>query len=174
MPPTIDEILVQEQRLKQEIADKQILLSALQILRSQIGKGDGSSAAPSTEVAASTPKASLEVASAPATSPPAPARHVHPELAAIYAQSGGYGEIVAWAIKQMTADYSVGDIASLLRREACNISGAQISVVISRLKKHGEIEEIRRGRGRGGSIFRKPESTTPSVTESTTGSILAP
>jgi hypothetical protein len=158
MAPTIDEILAQEERLKQEIADKEILLNALQILRSQIGKGDDSSAAPSGELATDAPKISVETASSSASPPPIPARQVHPELAAIYAQDHNNGDVVRWAIKQMTDDYSVGDIGARLRKEGCNLAGAEISVVISRLKNRGEIEEIRQGRGRKGSIFRKRDN----------------
>jgi hypothetical protein len=158
MAPTSDEILAQEERLKQEIADKEILLNALQILRSQIGKGDDSSAAPSGELATDAPKISVQTAPSSASLPPVPARYAHPELVAISARRGTKGDIVAWAIQRMTDDYSVADIVALLRREGANLSGAEISVVISRLKNRGEIEEIRQGRGRKGSIFRKRDN----------------
>jgi hypothetical protein len=48
----------------------------------------------------------------------------------------------------MTDDYTVGDIAALLKREGYRMPSAHVSVVLTRLKRRGEIEEISAGRGR--------------------------
>ena len=64
-------------------------------------------------------------------------------------------------------DYTLTDIAALLRREGYPMGSAEISVVLTRLKGRGEIEEIRRGGGRTPAVFRKPESPAPQESEMT-------
>ena len=158
MPLTLEQILAHEECLKQEITEKQSLLEVCQLLRCQMSEGRIAAALPEA-TASDTSKVSVESTCAPPTPPsPIPARYVHPELAVIFARHGTKGDIVAWAIRQMSDDYSVGDITARLQREGINLSGAEISVVMSRLKGRGEIEEISRGKGRRGSIFRKPEN----------------
>ena len=159
MPLTLEQILAHEERLKQQIAENQSLLEACQLLRSQMTKG---------EIAVEAPKASVESTSASETAPPIPARKIHPELAAIAARRGNKGDIVAWAIRQMTDDYSVGDIVAVLRREGGDLSSSEVSVVLTRLKRRGEIEEIRHGFGRKGSLFRKPNDAISTGDESAT------
>jgi predicted transcriptional regulator of viral defense system len=108
---------------------------------------------------------------------------MHPELRAIRYGFGNNGNIVSWAIQRMTHDYSLRDIAALLEREGSEIKSSEISVVLTRLKSRGKIKEIKRGSGPIPAVYRKPESATPSETESTdrthaaestTGSTLAP
>jgi hypothetical protein len=167
MPLTLEQILAHEQRLKQEIDEKQSLVEVCQLARSKLTEGAEPPAARPEEIALDPSKISNASISAAATPPPPPAFYVHPELAAIYERRGNYGDVVEWAIKQMTDDYSVADIAARLQREGANLSGAQISVVLGRLKRNGAIEEIRQGRGRGGSIFRKPSDAVPPEETST-------
>src|SRR5204863_8129597 len=71
---------------------------------------------------------------------------------------GGKDNGVWWAIQQMTEDYSLRDIDALLEREGSAMRSAEISVVLTRMKKRGQIEEIKWGRGRRGSVYRKPAS----------------
>ncbi len=66
----------------------------------------------------------------------------------------------------MTDDYSLRDIAALLEREGAPIDSPEISVVLTRLKARGEIEEIRPSAGPHPALFRKPENLTPLVTTS--------
>ena len=82
--------------------------------------------------------------------------YLHPELATLGGSFGDNGKIVSWAIQQMTEDYTVRDIAALLAREGSSMSSAKLSVVLSRLKNRGEIEQITPGRGRRPGIFRNP------------------
>jgi hypothetical protein len=69
---------------------------------------------------------------------------------------GGSRKVVAWAIRQMKEDYDLHDIGALLAREGCRLETAKISVVLSRMKANGTIEEVAPGHGRRGAIFRKP------------------
>lgn len=162
MPLTLEQILAHEERLKQQIAENQSLLEACQLLRSYIGKTAEPSATTTEGIAANESKISSAAAAVP------PARKIHPELAAIAARRGNKGDIVAWAIRQMTDDYSVGDIVAVLRREGGDLSSSEVSVVLTRLKRRGEIEEIRHGFGRKGSLFRKPNDAISTGDESAT------
>jgi hypothetical protein len=101
---------------------------------------------------------------------PAKARekpYVHPELEPLIDCLGSNGKLVSWAIQRMTEDYTIRDIAALLKREGASwMSSAQLSVVLTRMKTQGEIEQITPGRGRRAAIFRGPggaavEETAP-------------
>ena len=84
-------------------------------------------------------------------------RYVHPELVAF--QSGCHGqdtELVRWAIRHITDDYSLHDISALLKQEGSPLASPKISVVLTRLRSRGEIEEIKRSAGPKPAIFRKP------------------
>jgi hypothetical protein len=85
-------------------------------------------------------------------------RKINPALAALRSEHGGNGRTVSWAIEQMTGDYTLRDIRALLEREGCQMPHAEISVVLTRLKTRGEIDEIRRGGGRTPAVYRKPDS----------------
>ena len=67
-------------------------------------------------------------------------------------------QYVKWAIQRMTDDYSLRDIAALLEREGRPMGGSEISVVLTRMKCRGEIQEITRGHGPIPAVFRKPEN----------------
>lgn len=69
-----------------------------------------------------------------------------------------------WATRRMTADYTLRDLGTLLRQEGYFLTSAEISVVLTRLKGRGEIEEIKPGQGRTPAVFRKP--TVARVAES--------
>jgi hypothetical protein len=107
-----------------------------------------------------------EVAAAPI--PPAPValpapppveRYVHPDLKPLTHYSHGYnGRVVWWAIERMTEDYSLHDIAALLEREGAPLANPHISVVLTRLKGRGEIEEVKQSAGPHPALFRKPEN----------------
>jgi hypothetical protein len=86
----------------------------------------------------------------PAAATPAQSKSPErPGLPAFLRQNsyGGIGRCVAWAIENMTEDYTLRDIEAFLKREGAGISTDAISVVLTRLKGRGDIEEIRRGGG---------------------------
>jgi hypothetical protein len=95
-----------------------------------------------------------------------PARKVHPYLLSLLNVHGATGKAVSWAIQQMTDDYTLSDIAALLKREGWDMPSVQISVVLTRLKARGQIKEIKRGGGRTPAVFRKPAN--PVVDETKT------
>jgi hypothetical protein len=181
MPLTLDEIVEHEERLRLEIVERECLLAAFKVLHGYAANGQSPksmelSSLASALVSPSAPPAPLtEVtaepvpAAAPATLPaPAPYKpYVNPELIALGAQRRSDGLMVKWAIQRMTDDYTLRDIVALLEREGLNMPAAQISVVLTRLKSRGEIEEIKRGGGRRPAVFRKPESAPPPETNST-------
>ena len=68
----------------------------------------------------------------------------------------------------MTADYSVRDIHELLEREGCGMPASKISVVLTRFKNRGKIEEIKRGSGPHGALFRVPQRATSQEPEPVT------
>jgi len=178
MPLTLDEIMQHEERLRREIVERECLLAAFKVLHGYAANGQGpksmelgslvSALAPSTpDVALQGLAASLPGATAvlPAQAPVP--RYMHPELRAMKNRFGNNGEIVSWAIQRMTHDYSLRDIAALLEREGSEIKSSEISVVLTRLKSRGAIEQIKRGSGPIPAVYRKPESTTPPETETT-------
>lgn len=156
MPLTIDEILAHEESLQREIAQKQALLAAYRLLRAHTTEALLAKPEPLQLVESTAPTAPADP-----PSPPPVKSYMHPELEAFTGRFRNHGKIVWWAIQRMTDDYSLRDIDALLRREGYPLSSAEISVVLTRLKSRGEIEEVKRGRGRIAAVFRKPESTTP-------------
>ena len=168
---TLNEILEHEERLQREIIERECLLAAFKVLHGYVANGHGPK---SLELGSfflalgpTTPPVALQERTAELPPAPAPVpRYIHPELEGLGHRLGNKGRIVAWAIKRMTTDYSVRDIAALLKREGYPLKSDKISVVVTRLKSRGEIEEIKRGRGPIPAVFRKPESATPPATES--------
>jgi hypothetical protein len=70
----------------------------------------------------------------------------------------------------MTNDYSLHDLAALLAREGRSLRNIEISVVLSRLKARGEIEEIRPSAGPKPALFRRRDRGTspePASTDTT-------
>ena len=158
MPLTLEEITEREEGLRQEIAEREHLLTAYQLIRSDRAKLVGTASA--RALASTAPVHCLEDRAEPSTSPAFIAPKINPELYALRSDYGGNGNAVWWAIQQMTEDYSLRDIAGLLEREGSAMRSAEISVVLTRMKKRGQIEEIKWGRGRRGSVYRKPAGAT--------------
>jgi len=186
MPITLDEIVEHEERLQREIVERQCLLAAFNVLHGYAANGQGAKlmelGSLASELASPTPNIS-SLSPVPAALPqPAPEPPcMHPDLRKI-ALHGTGTMIVRWAIEHMTEDYSGRDISALLKREGYRMNGSEISVVLTRLKRRGEIEEIKCGTGPIPSVFRKPESATlpemesngqTSETETATASALA-
>jgi hypothetical protein len=177
MPLTLDEIVEHEERLRREIVERECLLAAFKVLHGHVANGQGpKSLELGSLVSALTPPrravASPEqTAESPATPPPPPGHppkpYIHPELEAIGSRFGNGTKIVRWAIQRMTVDYSLRDIAALLEREGRPTRSSEISVVLTRLKSRGEIEEIQRSSGPIPALFRKPENGITPETEST-------
>jgi hypothetical protein len=167
MPLTLDEIVQYQERLQAEIVERECLLASLTVLQKYAADGnspksfDLRSALPSSILLLG---ASAEQLPAP-LKPPPPAEapkpyvkpYIHPELQAIGTYHGRNSRIVSWAIQRMTADYSLHDIQALLEREGGALRSAEISVVLTRMKGRGQIEEIKRGSGPIPAVFRTPE-----------------
>jgi hypothetical protein len=178
MPITVDEILELEERLRLEIAEKQCLLDAYRTLRAHVTQAREAATAPAPTGHSSLAAAALVApaanaslvsspsvaAAAPESTPapvPQPRPYINKELEKVRRLGGGTTGVVKWAIARMTNDYSVGDIVALLDGEDYRISSSEVSVVLTRLKQRREIEQIHKGRGRNGTIFRKPENPVP-------------
>jgi hypothetical protein len=171
---TLDEIRVHRAHLRQEIMERECLLAAFDVVEKYAASGHRpNSVRLASLVSALLPsRPALKVkelsAAPPSPAPPAPAalprkpaveRYVHPELKAFPSSvHGGNGRQVWWAIQRMTEDYSLHDIVAMLKREGAPMQSPEISVVLTRLKARGEIEEIKRSCGPIPAIFRKPES----------------
>ncbi len=167
MPLTFDEITQREERLRQEIAERERLLAAYQLLRADTVNHQSWELSEASVVAtmAAPERAESNVQPADSSCVPAPVslpapvpRKINPELDAVRSGHGGNGRAVLWAIAQMTGDYTLRDIRALLEREGCQMPHAEISVVLTRLKSRGQIEEIRPGGGRTPAVYRKPDS----------------
>ena len=84
-------------------------------------------------------------------------RFVHPELNG--GQFSGHGStagLVRWAVERMTSDFSLNDVDATLKREGAPRSRPEISVVLTRLKRRGEIEEIQPAAGPYPAVYRNP------------------
>ena len=166
MTLTLQQIDERKEQLRQEILERECLLATLEVLRKHVAATGGSRTIdlatlfpawlPERE-AASPPRqvTLLEAAPQLLPPPPPPEPYMHPELKAIGSWHGANTTRVEWAIARLTGDYTLQDIQALLAREGRRLQGAEISVILSRLKKRGKIEEIRPGIGRKPSIFRK-------------------
>jgi hypothetical protein len=168
MPLTFDEITQREERLRQEIAERERLLAAYRLLRTDAANHQSWKSTEALVVAAVAPPATAasnvqppESSCAPLPiSLPAPvARKINPALDALRSKHGGNGKAVLWAIEQMTGDYTLRDIRALLEREGYQMPHAEISVVLTRLKSRGAIHEIKPGGGRTPAVYRKPDNT---------------
>ncbi len=94
---------------------------------------------------------------------PPPERYIHPELkqrcGGSRTRHGTDTTVVGWAIERMTGDFTLNDIAKLLKQEGWPLFNAKISVVLTRLQRQGRIQVIQNGRGPVPSVFRNPESS---------------
>ena len=160
-----DEIVLLRTRLREEIMERECLLAAVELFEKYAASGH----APSSInlgglVSMLVPgRTTIELKELPAPPPPpAPAalppvprveRYVHPELRALQ-YNGSNSKYVRWAIARLDHDYTSRDIAALLEGEGHLMTSAEISVVLSRFKRRGEIEEIRPGTGRTPAVFR--------------------
>lgn len=177
MTLTLEKLTEYEECLRTEIVERECVLAAIKVLRSYNGNGQWPQSlelgplamrliGPVPEMAR-IPAALPE----PASQPVAPPRYVPPpqkvnqELALLHRNHGGDTRVVKWAIARMTEDFSLTNIATLLKREDYPLKGAEISVVLTRLKGRGEIQEIRRGSGPNPAVFRKLENAIPMVNE---------
>jgi hypothetical protein len=170
MSLTLDEIVTHQDRLRREIVERECLLAAFNVLHGYVASGNGpttielgslvSALGNSAPLALPSAGSSAELndAAAPVAPPrpPAPRPYIHPELEKISRYYGGDTLIVQWAIRRMTSDYTLTDIQALLKREGYPLNGPKISVVLTRLKRRGEIEEIRCSSGPKPALFGKP------------------
>jgi hypothetical protein len=169
MELTLDEIVENEERLRREIVERECLLAAFNVLHGHFVNGQGPNSLELSSlvsalifsrpaVARPEQRAALPPPPPPPPPPPLPKRYIHPELAAIGSLFGSGTKIVRWAIQRMTDNYSLPDIVALLEREGRPMRSAEVSVVLTRLKSRGEIEEIQRSSGPIPAVFRKPEN----------------
>ena len=172
MTLTLDDIIQHEERMRHEIMERECLLAALGVLRNHFTAGQVSKpielssltsaflpsqpAIPSPEPTSCSPATPPGLPDKPPTPP-----YVHPDLQGLANRFGQNGQAVSWAIERMTDDYSLRDIAALLKREGHPMRSAEISVVLTRLKKRGEIEETAPGHGPIPAVFRKVHSAPP-------------
>src|SRR5665213_1730518 len=174
MSLTLDQLLRCEDRLNAGIAERECLLAAVNVLKGYAEEGNTLRAielgalgkallgedTPGTLLLEGTAEKATEPAPAPvAPALPRPKPYMHPEIEALYHGRGLHGRdtlTVSWAIRRMTEDFTLNDIATLLKREGAPMRNAKISVVLTRLKKRGEIQEIRRGGGRTAALFAGP------------------
>ena len=158
MPLTLEEIRAREEDLRQEIAEREHLVAAYQLIRVDLEK-----ARPAPDaVAFQEPEP--ETHPDPAAPPVLPAGPVCvlPQ-ANLQALSQGYGggiRVVTWAIRQVNGDFTVREIAAVTERAGCPLRVAKVSVVLNRMKDEHKIEELKKGRGRTPSLFRATAHVT--------------
>jgi len=183
MTITLEEIITQQDRLRREIVERECLLAAFDVMQRYMAQRGGPMSMelgslfsglgltrPPT--ATKDPIALPPAAPTALPAPPPVERYLHPELKAMRHMHGINGKNVSWAIRQITCDYTLRDIAALLEREGLIMAPAEISVVLTRLKQRGEIEEIRAGGGRTPALFRKV--TNAASSEQITGGPAVP
>lgn len=175
MPLTIEEIAQRQQGLRNEIALRERLLEAYTAVRAEMEHGPIQPSLPAnafTPAGAAGPvlgnsAATLLLANAiPVAAPPPPPK-MNPELEALSTSYGGLGRVVSWAIERLSGEFTLRDIAAVLAGEDWRITGAEISVVLSRLKRRGEIVEVRFGCGRRPTVYRKAASAALQEHEAT-------
>lgn len=177
MPLTLDEIIGHENRARREIAERECLLAALKVLRGYTAQGDTPGSTETNSLIPGLVPFTSQVewkeldAPTPAVpeTPPVPVsppRYIHPELRAIGNGHGSSSRIVEWAISRMTDDYTVRDLATLLKCEGHGMESADISLVLARLKNRGEIEQLKPSSGATPAVYRKLAKANPPNEES--------
>lgn len=156
---TLEEINARETELRQEIADREQLLAAYQLIRGEHEKSlprspdivpvDQPAPEPLPEETASRLEPTPSLPGPPETN-----------LEALGQGYGGGVRLITWAIRQMTGDFGARHIAAALRQAGCPMRVGKISVVLNRMKSEGKIAEITTGRGRAPSSFRATERIT--------------
>ncbi|HEY3664084.1 MAG TPA: hypothetical protein VGL24_13100 [Chthoniobacterales bacterium] len=172
----LDEIHTLRARLREEIMERECLLAALDVVEKYTGQGYGPNSMqfgrlvsallpsrPAVETKELLTSAAPVTASlpppVPAALPPKPPveRYIHPELKHWrFSGHGAIANLVRWAIQRMTEDFSLHHIASMLEREGHPLHSPDISVVLTRLKGRGEIEEVKPAAGPYPAVFAKP------------------
>ena len=178
---TQHEIATVRARLREEIMDRECLLAALDVYDKYAANGNPPvSMQLSNLVAGLLPsRPAVELTDLPASPPPVPVatafpssspveRFVHPELNG--GQFSGHGStagLVRWAVERMTSDFSLNDVDAMLKREGAPRSRPEISVVLTRLKRRGEIEEIQPAAGPHPAVYRNPNPADDAQAELT-------
>jgi hypothetical protein len=174
---TLNEIATYRVRLREEIMERECLLAAFDVVEKYAASGHRPNsmqlgrlvsallpARPAVEL-----KELADTPPQPAALPPKPPveRYMHPELKAFpHNMHGRKTGLVRWAIQRMTDDYSQHDIGAILEREGAPVQPPGISVVLTRLKARGEIEEAKPSAGPHPALFRKPKNAASLVTDS--------
>jgi hypothetical protein len=172
MSITVDELMHCEERLQTEIVERECLLAAVRVLRSHAAKGQslglldlsvlGSvlplSPAPALPLGSGGESAMEAVAESAPAPPPAEKRYIHPELQRLYPRTNV--ACVKWALARLPEEFSLRDVQQLLEREGYPLGGAQISVVLGRMKAAGRIREIRPSAGPNPALFLQPAVAT--------------
>lgn len=175
MTITLQEINQRKEHLRQEILERECLLATLEVLHKHVAARGGATTIdlstlfpawrPGRDTLAHAPQVDLLESAPAALPPPAPSEpYIHPDLKRMRNHHGSNTMAVQWAIDRLTGDYVLGDIEALLAREGHKMQPAEISVVLSRLKKRGKITEIRCGYGRKPAIFRKTAASGAELT----------
>ncbi|MDQ6624930.1 MAG: hypothetical protein M3Y69_02135 [Verrucomicrobiota bacterium] len=174
MTTTLDEILQCEDRLHAEIAERECLLAAVNVLKGYAEKGRslrGLELGALGKALLTTDGTKTLLLAAPAEKPadvappppalPRPKPYRHPELEKLCPPNlhGRDTMAVRWAIERMTGDFTLIDIAKLLKTEGQPMGNPKISVVLTRMQRHGHIQVIEYGRGPVPTVFRNPNVT---------------
>ena len=162
MTITLEQITSHKERLQREVVERECVIAGLNVLQTFVQNQPGKKPIElgSFVSALATPiehslKELTDATLAAGHPEPAEPPYMHPELRAIGRERhGSTSEAVRWTIQRMTEDFSLHDIAALLKREGFPIRTSEISVVLTRLRIRGEIAELQRGRGPKPAIFR--------------------
>ena len=156
---TLEEITAHEDQLLHQIAERQHLLAAYQRLRADFQQ-DLSGARHTAPGGEPEPQAHLQSEPPPAPPPVAAPVVPAPNLAELRQGYGGTIRLVTWAIRQVTGDFTVREIAAVTERAGFPLRVAKVSVVLNRMKDEHKIEELKKGRGRTPSLFRATAHVT--------------
>ena len=166
MALTLHEIVEHQERLRAEILERECLLAAFNVLQEYAANGQNPKSVDLATLTSALPAGTRRapVVNAPPAQLPAPKPvpyvkpYIDPELEELLEHNRTHVAVVRWAIERMTDDFSLADIRKLLARAGYSLVGPEISVVLTRLKRQGEIEEIERAHGPTPAMFRKPEA----------------
>ena len=159
MPMTLKEIIAREDQLYHQITECKRLLAAYRVIRAEAENSRPIHC--ELEAGDATAIAFHPESLAPALPPPAPLPvPPQPNLEALSKGYGGGIRLVTWAIRQLTCDFGVREIASVLREAGHPMGGPKLSVILNRMKDERKITEIRKGRGRTPSLYRATAKVT--------------